>query len=112
MNWGGSLTTRATSSHFYETEMGFDAMTDAVLVDAIRTPGGKRGGQFRDWHPASLAALVLNGLVSRNRLDPEVVDDVIMGCVMQVGDQAANIARHSILAAGWPETVPGTTVDR
>jgi acetyl-CoA acyltransferase len=87
-------------------------MIDAVLVDAIRTPGGKRGGQFRDWHPSSLAAYVLKSLLSRNQFDPTLIDDVIMGCVMQVGDQAVNIARNSVLAAGWPESVPGTTIDR
>jgi len=87
-------------------------MTDAVIIDAIRTPGGRRNGQFRDWHPASLAALVLRELASRNDLDPSVIDDVIMGCVIQFGEQSANIARSSVLAAGWPESVPGTTIDR
>jgi acetyl-CoA acyltransferase len=87
-------------------------MRNAVIVDAVRTPGGKRNGQLRDWHPASLAALVLNSLRDRNHLDIGLVDDVIMGCVMQVGDQSLNIARNSVLAAGWPESVPGTTVDR
>jgi acetyl-CoA acyltransferase len=62
-------------------------MQDAVIVDAIRTPGGKRNGQLRDWHPVTLGALVLNSLVKRNKLDPEIVDDVIMGCVLQVSDQ-------------------------
>jgi acetyl-CoA acyltransferase len=87
-------------------------MNDAVIVDIIRTPGGKRNGQFRDWHPASLAAFVLNALTHRNDLDPASVDDVIMGCVSQINDQASNIARNAILGAGWPESVPGTTVDR
>jgi len=87
-------------------------MQDAVIVDAIRTPGGKRNGQLRDWHPVTLGALVLNSLVKRNKLDPEIVDDVIMGCVLQVSDQAINVARNSVLAAGWPESVPGTTIDR
>jgi acetyl-CoA acyltransferase len=87
-------------------------MHDAVIVDAIRTPGGKRNGQLRDWHPASLAAFVLNALVQRNDLDPTLIDDVIMGCTMQVGEQAMNIGRNSILAAGWPESIPGTTIDR
>ena len=87
-------------------------MRDAVIVDAIRTPGGKRNGQFAEWHPASLAAHVLKALAERNNLDAALVDDVIMGSVMQVGEQALNIARSSVLAAGWPETVPGTTVDR
>ena len=87
-------------------------MTDAVIVDAIRTPGGKRNGQFSEWHPASLAAHVLKALAERNNLDPALIDDVIMGCVIQTSEQALNIARSSVLAAGWPESVPGTTVDR
>jgi len=87
-------------------------MREAVIVDAVRTPGGKRNGQLRDWHPVSLSAHVLNSLLERNHFDPGLVDDVIMGCVTQVGDQSLNIARNAILAAGWPEMVPGTTVDR
>ena len=87
-------------------------MPDAVIVDAVRTPGGKRNGKLRGWHPADLAAEVLQALVTRNDLDPGVVDDVIMGCVMQVGEQGINIARNAVLAAGFPESVPATTVDR
>jgi acetyl-CoA acyltransferase len=87
-------------------------MTEAVIVDAIRTPGGKRNGKLKDWHPASLAAHVLKALEERNGLDPAMVDDVIMGCVMQVGEQSLNIGRNAVLAAGWPEEVPSTTVDR
>jgi acetyl-CoA acyltransferase len=87
-------------------------MTDAVIIDAIRTPGGKRNGKLKDWHPASLAAHVLKALQERNDLDPALVDDVIMGCVMQVGEQALNIGRNAVLAAGWPESVPSTTIDR
>ena len=87
-------------------------MATAVIVDAIRTPLGKRNGKLREWHPVDLAAEVLNGLRDRNDLDPGMVDDVVLGCVMQVGEQAANIARNAVLAAGWPESVPGTTVDR
>ena len=87
-------------------------MNEAVLVDVVRTPGGRRDGQLRDWHPVSLAAFVLKGLLERNDLDAALIDDVIMGCVMQVGDQSLNIARNAVLSAGWPETVPGTTVDR
>ncbi|MEZ5217185.1 MAG: hypothetical protein R2715_11540 [Ilumatobacteraceae bacterium] len=87
-------------------------MTEAVIVDAIRTPGGKRNGKLKDWHPVSLAAHVLKALAERNNLDPAKVDDVIMGCVMQVGEQAINIGRNAVLAAGWPEEVPATTVDR
>ena len=87
-------------------------MQDAVIVDIVRTAGGKRNGQLRDWHPVSLAAHVLNSLVERNGLDPASVDDVIMGCVTQIGEQTANVARNAVLAAGWPESVPGTTIDR
>jgi acetyl-CoA acyltransferase len=88
------------------------AMTNAVIVDAIRTPLGRRNGKLKEWHPVDLAAETLNALVERTGLDPAVVDDVVMGCVMQVGEQAANVARNAVLAAGWPEHVPGTTVDR
>ena len=87
-------------------------MTNAVIVDAIRTPLGRRNGKLKDWHPVDLAAETLNALVERTGLDPALVDDVVMGCVMQVGEQAANVARNAVLAAGWPEHVPGTTVDR
>ncbi|MGH9137617.1 MAG: thiolase family protein [Acidimicrobiales bacterium] len=87
-------------------------MTNAVLIDAVRTPLGKRNGQLRDWHPVDLAAETLKALETRTGVDPALVDDVIMGCVMQVGEQAINIARNAVLAAGWPETVPGTTIDR
>ena len=87
-------------------------MATAVIVDAIRTPLGKRNGKLKDWHPVDLAATTLEALQERTGLDPELVDDVILGCVMQVGEQAINVARNAVLAAGWPETVPGTTVDR
>ena len=87
-------------------------MKNAVIVDAIRTPLGRRNGKLRDWHPVDLAAHALGALQQRNDLDPGVVDDVVLGCVMQVGEQAVNVARNAVLAAGWPESVPGTTVDR
>jgi acetyl-CoA acyltransferase len=87
-------------------------MHNAVIVDAIRTPSGKNGGKLKDWHPASLGAHVLQALAARNPIDPEIIDDVIFGCVMQVGPQALNVARNAVLTAGWPESVPGTTVDR
>jgi acetyl-CoA acyltransferase len=87
-------------------------MTTAVIVDAIRTPLGKRNGKLKEWHPVDLAATTLSALQERNGFDPEVVDDVVFGCVMQVGEQAINVARNAVLAAGWPESVPGTTVDR
>ncbi|MFP5578544.1 MAG: thiolase family protein [Acidimicrobiia bacterium] len=87
-------------------------MATAVIVDAVRTAGGKRFGQLSGWHPADLAAETLTALAERNGLDPALVDDVVMGCVMQVGNQGVNIGRNAVLAAGWPETVPATTVDR
>jgi acetyl-CoA acyltransferase len=87
-------------------------MPNAVIVDAVRTAGGKRNGKLSGWHPTDLAAEVLKAIQQRNDLDPALVDDVIMGCVMQVGHQGLNIARNAVLGAGWPETVPGTTVDR
>ena len=87
-------------------------MATAVIVDAVRTPMGKRNGKLQHWHPVDLAAETLTALQERNDLDPGMVDDVVLGCVMQVGEQAANVARNAVLAAGWPEHVPGTTVDR
>lgn len=87
-------------------------MSQAVIVDAVRSPMGKRNGQLSGWHPADLAAEVLNALVDRNDLDPARIDDVIMGCVMQVGAQGLNIGRNAVLTAGWPESVPATTIDR
>ena len=87
-------------------------MPTAVIVDAIRTPLGKRNGRLKEWHPVDLAAETLRALVERTGLDPALVDDVVMGCVMQVGEQGVNVARNAVLGAGFPETVPGTTVDR
>jgi acetyl-CoA acyltransferase len=87
-------------------------MPVAVIVDAVRTPGGKRNGKLKNWHPADLASEALKAIAERNHLDPALVDDVIMGCVSQVGEQAFNVARNAVLAAGWPESVPATTIDR
>jgi acetyl-CoA acyltransferase len=87
-------------------------MHSAVIVDAVRTPSGKNNGKLKDWHPASLGAHVLQALATRNPIDVEMIDDVIFGCVMQVGPQTLNVARNAVLTAGWPESVPGTTVDR
>ncbi len=87
-------------------------MATAVIVDAVRTPGGRRNGKLSGWHPADLAGEVLKQLVERNQLDPALIDDVIMGCVMQVGSQGLNIGRNAVLAAGFPESVPATSVDR
>src|SRR5260370_31481939 len=88
------------------------SMPSAVIVDAVRTPLGRRNGKLKDWRPVDLAAHTLEALVERNDLDPALVDDVIMGCVSQVGDQAVNVGRNPALAAGFPESVPGTSIDR
>ena len=87
-------------------------MAEAVIVEAVRAPVGKRNGGLSGIHPAELSAQVLNSLVERAGVDPALVDDVIWGCVMQAGEQALDIARTAVLTAGWPETVPGVTVDR
>ncbi len=87
-------------------------MPTAVIVDAVRTPLGRRNGKLKETHPVDLAAHTLRSIVERNGVDPALVDDVIMGCVMQVGDQAINVGRNAALAAGFPESVTGTTVDR
>jgi acetyl-CoA acetyltransferase family protein len=87
-------------------------MSSAVIVDAVRTPLGRRNRSLKDWHPVDLAAHTLTALVERNDLDPALVEDVIMGCVMQVGDQAGNVGRNAALAAGFPESVVGTSIDR
>jgi acetyl-CoA acetyltransferase family protein len=84
----------------------------AVIIDAVRTPLGRRDGMLKTWHPVDLLGFTLKGLVARNKLDPALIDDVIAGCVMQVGEQTANVGRNAVLAAGFPESVPGTTVDR
>ena len=87
-------------------------MRTAVIVDAVRTPTGKRNGKLKDVHPVDLAAEVLKTIVERNGVDPATVDDVIMGCVTQTGEQGVNVGRNALLAAGFPESVTGTTVDR
>ncbi|MDX6648033.1 MAG: acetyl-CoA acyltransferase, partial [Miltoncostaeaceae bacterium] len=85
---------------------------EAVIVDAVRTPVGRRNGRLSEVHPVDLAAGALEALVRRNDLDPAEVDDVILGCFDQVDQQGANVARLAALAAGFPETVPGVTIDR
>jgi len=84
----------------------------AVIIDAVRTPLGRRDGMLKTWHPADLLGFTLRSLVQRNKLDPAQIDDVIAGCVGQVGEQSLNVARNAVLAAGFPESVPATTVDR
>ncbi|OBF04027.1 acetyl-CoA acetyltransferase [Mycobacterium sp. ACS4054] len=87
-------------------------MRETVIVEAVRTAVGKRNGGLSGVHPADLSAVVLNELLERAGVGPEIVDDVVWGCVSQVGDQSSNIGRYAVLAAGWPETIPGTTVNR
>lgn len=87
-------------------------MPEAVIIDVVRTAGGKRNGALSGWHPVDLAAEVLKAIVERNNVDPALIDDVIMGCVSQVGAQALNVGRNAVLAAGFPEEVPATTIDR
>ena len=87
-------------------------MRNAVIVDAVRTPVGRRGGFLKDWHAVDLASEPLKALVERNEVDPDRIEDVILGCVTQIGEQGINVARNAALAAGYPEHVPGTTVDR
>src|SRR5581483_10863513 len=87
-------------------------MGEAYIVAATRTAGGRKGGRLREWHPADLGAVVLDELMARTGADPALVEDVVMGCVMQVGEQSTNIARGAVLASKLPESVPATSVDR
>jgi acetyl-CoA C-acetyltransferase len=87
-------------------------MSEAYIVAAQRTAGGRRGGLLRDWHPADLAGKVLDALVEKTGVDPALIEDVIMGCVGQGGQQSTNVARNAVLSSKLPESVPGTSVDR
>ena len=87
-------------------------MGEAYIVAAARTAGGKRGGKLKDWHPVDLGAEVINALLDRSGADPDLIEDVICGCVSQVGQQAINVARNAVMASRLPEHVPGTSVDR
>lgn len=87
-------------------------MTEAYIVAAIRTAGGKRGGRLSGWHPVDLAGKIIDELLDRSGIDPALVDDVLMGCVSQVGEQSTNVARNAVLASKLPESVPGTSIDR
>ncbi|MBV9351062.1 MAG: thiolase family protein [Mycobacterium sp.] len=87
-------------------------MRETVIAEAVRTPVGKRNGGLSSMHAADLSAVVLNELLERTGIDPELIDDVVWGCVSQVGDQSSNIGRYAVLAAGWPESIPGTTINR
>ena len=87
-------------------------MAEAYIVEAVRTAGGKRGGALKDWHPADMAAEVLDALIERSVIDPALVEDVIMGCVGQAGEQAFHIGRNAVLASKLPQSVPAVTIDR
>ncbi len=87
-------------------------MAEAYIVDAVRTAGGKRGGALRDWHPADMAARVLDTLVARTGVDPAAIEDVVMGCVGQAGEQAFHVGRNAVLASKLPQSVPAVTIDR
>ncbi len=87
-------------------------MAEAYIVAAARTAGGRKGGRLKGWHPVDLGATVINALLDRSKADPNLVEDVICGCVSQVGEQAINVARNAVMASRLPEHVPGTSVDR
>src|SRR4030095_6304754 len=87
-------------------------MAEAYIVEALRTAGGRRGGALRDWHPADLGAAVLDSLVGRSGIDPAAVDDVIVGCVSQVGEQSFHIGRNMVMASDLPDSVPAVSIDR
>ena len=87
-------------------------MAEAYIVEALRTAGGKRGGALRDWHPVDLGAAVLNGLIDRSGIDPAAIDDVIVGCVGQIGEQSFHVGRNMVLASNLPQSVPAVTIDR
>ena len=87
-------------------------MGEAYIVEALRTAGGRRGGALRDWHPADLGGAVLNALVERSGIDPVAIDDVIAGCVSQVGEQSFHIGRNMVLASNLPDSVPAVSIDR
>ena len=87
-------------------------MADAYIVDAVRTPGGRREGALKDWHPVSMGAAVLDALVERTAIDPATIDDVIVGCVSQIGEQSFHVGRNMVLASSLPDSVPAVTIDR
>jgi acetyl-CoA C-acetyltransferase len=87
-------------------------MAEAYIVAAVRTAGGRKGGRLSGWHPADLAGRVLDALVERTQADPALIEDVILGCVSQIGEQSSNVARNAVLSSQLPESVPATTVDR
>lgn len=87
-------------------------MAEAYIVEAVRTAGGRRGGRLRDWHPADLGGLVLDAVVERSGIDPARIDDVVMGCVTQAGEQGFHVGRNAVLASSLPQSVPAVTIDR
>src|ERR1700753_1300105 len=87
-------------------------MRDAVIVDAVRAPIGRRKGAVEQVHPVDLSATVLTALAARNLIEPELIEDIVWGCVTQIAEQSTNVGRLAVLAAGWPETIPGVTLDR
>jgi acetyl-CoA C-acetyltransferase len=87
-------------------------MNEAYIVAALRTAGGRKGGRLKDWHPADLGGFMIDALLDQSGVDPQLIEDVIFGCVNQIGEQAANIGRQSVLASKLPERIPGTTIDR
>ena len=87
-------------------------MREAVIVEAVRTPIGRRKGSLGEVHPVDLSAQVLNNILERTGVSPDEVDDVVWGCVTQLGDQSGNVGRFAVLAAGWPESIPGVTINR
>jgi acetyl-CoA C-acetyltransferase len=87
-------------------------MAEAYIVDAVRTAGGRRDGALKDWHPADLGAAVLDALVERTGIDPAVIDDVIVGCVSQIGEQSCHVGRSMVMASKLPDSVPAVTIDR
>ena len=87
-------------------------MTQAYIVEALRTAGGRRGGALKDWHPADLGAAVLDALVGQAGIDPAAIEDVIVGCVSQAGEQSFHVGRNMVLASSLPDSVPAVTIDR
>jgi acetyl-CoA C-acetyltransferase len=109
---GGRCCTAGVTARFLKPSAQGNHLTEAYIVAAARTAGGRREGRLSGWHPADLAAEILNALLDRSGVPPELVDDVIVGCVGQVGEQSNNVARNAVLASRLPESVPATTVDR
>jgi acetyl-CoA acyltransferase len=102
----------AATTETPQRRKALERMSEAVIVEAVRTAFGKRGGSLASVHPVDLSADILTALVARTGIDPEIVDDVIWGCVTQMGDQSGNVGRYAVMAAGWPESIPGVTINR